>query len=187
MKRLLLSLAIVSLLALPAMAEVSCWSPPAQQDGCVGISVQGYVDGTANYQTGCVNQCDSFKGIKTVCDDSFQAQCTNFGASQAGCNNNCSLGVSQSKFSCESTKTTQVGCFDSKVDGKYAVGSADMSTLAGVGICSAKSNDLSGCASASNFQHISQSATNAPCFSGCYANANYCGTQSLNLNASYNK
>jgi hypothetical protein len=203
MKKLVLCLSILALMALPAMATDN-W-PSVPTDGSnVGIDVQAYVDGSASYQAGCVDQQSCEFGIKDVCDVSSAGKITNFNCQASvpatetkteiclvppkmtvDCkpvDSDCGLKLTQSKWDTSCTVTQTCSVFKEDVDSKYAVGSANMNSLGGVAICSVPTG-VNGSASVSNSHTIDQSATTGSLCSPCYANASYFGTQTLNVQA----
>jgi hypothetical protein len=189
MKKMVLCLAILSLLAVPAFAVC----PPDPKDpSCTGADVQGYADMTASYQAGCVAQKSEFCGIKDVCSVEVACKKTDFDchANVPTCNtssNSCGLDLTQDKFEASLTVTKTCGFLNEKIDGKYAVGSNEMTNAAGVAFCATPGANASGAVYSG--QDLAQSAcTSAVSFdcgkiSACNANSTYNAAQSVNLSA----
>jgi hypothetical protein len=181
----------LSLLAVPAMATDF-------GDGNVGIDVQAYVDGTASYQAGCVDQQSCEIGIRDVCDVSTSGKVTSFDCAAHvpdsssisfrfdpvdGNQTSCGLDLKQNKWDTSLTTTKTLSLFNDKVDATYAVGMADMNSLGGVALCSTPDCTVTGSATVANSHQIEQSSHAVNCNPGCYATTSYCGSQSLNITA----
>jgi len=196
MKKVVLCLALVALMVMPVMAQVNS----VNLVPTVGIDVQGYVDGTAEYQAGCVKQESCEVGIKEVCDVAATANYTAFNCAAnvpSAFNNpcstnrsNCGLDLKQTKFDGSLTVTETCSLFREEVKGDFAVGSAAMNSLGGVAICSTNTQGFEAQAQVSNNHNIQNTATvgSGSCWGpSCSATASYQGSQSLNLNTSYNR
>jgi hypothetical protein len=151
MKKLVLCLAILSLLAVPAMAT----------DYSEGADAQAYGNMTADYQAGCVDQKTTFDGWKDVCDVSTVCKTANFDCMANVPNTpDCGLSLSNHNFESSFTKTNQCGDFCETVDGKFAVGMNAMTSEAGAAICvSPLLVGPNACASVSQCQDLHQESS----------------------------
>jgi hypothetical protein len=185
MKRLLLCLAILSLLAVPAMADWN-WGDNA------GIDVQGYVDSSVQYQSGCVDVKEEFCGTKTTFDVNCYGEVTNFDCAanvpSSWCApTDCGLTVTQDKWDTGVKTEFITGEYETDVNAKYATGSADMTSLGGVAICTNDPSVFAASAQVTNGNYIQNTAQVTSynwCAPSCSATANYQGSQTLDLSAS---
>jgi len=159
--------------------------PVSVERNQVGLDVQGYVDGSASYQAGCIDQSSFEAGVKTVCVVDMASEMTNFTCTAHVADAECGVDVNQSKFESSFTKTDTCGFYSQTVNGKFAVGSADMSSLGGVAMFASNIDNLNAFAQVTNNHTIHNSATYScgPCTTG----AAYSGSQTLNLQANFNQ
>jgi hypothetical protein len=195
MKKMLLCLAILSLLALPAMASGEI------PEGSVGADAQAYVNTVASYQSGSVDQESCEVGIRCVEDVSTSGSISSFDCSahvpsydidssthdlcgiytdtrtiMTQVPSDCGLDLCQFKWDASLTFTKQISLFKESVSGQYAVGSNNMTTAAGAAICASAGTCAS--AEAGSLQAVCQSAV-APVSTS--TTANYFGGQYVNV------
>jgi hypothetical protein len=183
---------MVAFMALPVLADGPGGCPP-QNNHPAGIDVQGYVDGTAQFSSGIVEQNSCEIGLKHVSECNTYGERTSFDCaanvpdSRCGApSNSCGLDVKQDKWDVGFSRTETCSVFAEQVNANYAVGANDMNSLGGVAIC-ANGAGLNATAAVSNVHQVDTAANYKACGPfGSNATASYSGTQKLDLSANYN-
>lgn len=171
MRRQATILILAVLVAFPALgwAQIST--------GTEGVSLQGYGDQTAAYQTGCVKVDSYEKATVDKVEVTVTGQYTNLGNQNGVPCSPCGTDVGQGKFEGNIVTTRTASEYTLTTKGTYLVGSANMNSLGGLSLCTTAGFSAEGSLCQAQTVNQNASGTLAP---GVTGSASYTGTQSFN-------
>jgi len=166
------------LVAFPALT----WAQTADSNnfsfGNEAVSVQGYADQTATYQTGIVHVETYEKATVEKVEVAVTGNYTNVGNQSGVPCSPCGTDLSQGNFEVNTTTTRTVSEYTAVSKGTYFTGSSNMTSLGGLSLCATAG--ISAEANLSQAQTVNLSIDgNYQLAPGMTGSANYTGTQSF--------